>query len=328
MRRAAKTFRKYLIPHEENDHKPHLLRPRTVIFVCMVAIAIEAVLVFGSSYLIPRSNLFGIIAVNSLIDGTNQARLAENIPALRENPLLDAAALQKANDMVKNNYFAHTSPAGLTPWYWFNKAGYQFAAAGENLAVDFADSDVVTRAWLDSPEHRANILNAGFTEIGMAAAQGTFDGHPAIYVVELFGSPAVASVSAPVSAPAIHVAEETPKPAPEPVIAANANNTFASVKGASAEIIPPAAASAPPPAAAPAHAANIVRAAVADPVQTVDYFYLAIVLIFLGALLTDIFVKIKIQHPQPILGGMLVILLVGLCIIINEHSGIAAVTIL
>ena len=97
--------------------------------------------------------------------------------------------VDKANDMVANNYFAHTSPSGLTPWYWFEQVGYGFTYAGENLAVNFSDSQDVTNAWMNSAEHRANILNANFTQIGIATATGTYNGAPATYVVEDFGTP-------------------------------------------------------------------------------------------------------------------------------------------
>jgi len=88
--------------------------------------------------------------------------------------------------MAANSYFAHTSPSGVTPWDWFEKVGYQFSYAGENLAVDFSNSQDVTNAWMNSPEHRSNIMNSNFTQIGMATAQGTLNGQPATFVAEEF----------------------------------------------------------------------------------------------------------------------------------------------
>jgi hypothetical protein len=92
--------------------------------------------------------------------------------------------------MVANNYFAHTSPYGITPWHWFKEVGYTFRFAGENLAVNFLESRDVQQAWLNSPTHRANVLNPNFTEIGIATAYGTYKGANTAYVVELFGTPA------------------------------------------------------------------------------------------------------------------------------------------
>ncbi len=313
MKRVFKTLKNYLIPGEGNDHRPHLLRPQAVVFVIAVALVVESIFLFGASYVAPRSRLFGLIVANALIDGTNAARAADNLTALHENPLLDAAAQDKANDMVANNYFAHTSPAGLTPWYWFEKVGYPFSSAGENLAVNFADSADVTNAWLNSPEHRVNILNAGFTEIGMATAQGTFNGVLAVYVVELFGAPSAAPIALANNAKPTAAAVSVPQPA------------FVAVKGATTQTAPAAAVAAVP---TPSGASNFVQTAAADPRRTVDYIYLAIAILFAAALLVNIFVKIRIQHPQVILGGMLVILIAGLFIVLNQHFGSAGTVVL
>ena len=339
-------LKNYFIPHKGNDHRPHILRPKAVLFVCVIAIIAESAFLAGSSFIIPRSQLFGLIVVPTLIDGTNAARTADGLAALRENGLLDAAAQEKANDMVKNDYFAHTSPAGLSPWYWFENVGYNFTSAGENLAVNFADSSDVTAAWLNSPEHRANILNSAYTEIGMATAQGTYNGEPAVYVVELFGAPAAAvapslSPVATAQAAAPPVAAATAKPVVKtpPVIVPTNDSAAVAIQGAATQTAPATTPVVPAPVSASASAvlsastvsapqANIVQQAVADPRETVDYFYLAIAIIFAAALLLDIFVKIRIQHPQVIMGGMLVILIAGLFIVLNQHFGGAGVVVL
>ncbi len=352
-----KKLKYYFIPHEGNDHKPHILRPKAVAFVCLVAIVVEGVFLLGSSFVIPRVKLFGLIIANALVDGTNQARATADLPALRESGLLDAAAQKKANDMVTNNYFAHTSPSGLTPWYWFQNVGYQFAVAGENLAVNFADSADVTNAWLNSPDHRANIMNAGFSEIGMATAQGEFQGHPAVYAVELFGTPAVSAMPFVATAAAASPTESatTTKttarvPVTKPIavvpllIATNSANStsqqnFVMVKGAQTETASAttagatttaggALASAQAPAQSPPPQTNLVQSAFADPRRTVDYFYFGIAILFAIALSLNIFVRIHVQHPQLILGGMLVILLAGLFIVLNQHFGASGVVIL
>lgn len=65
-----------------------------------------------------------------------------------------------------------------------------YAHAGENLAVHFTDSSEVVDAWMDSPSHRANIVNAQYAEIGVGTARGTFEGFETVFVVQLFGTPA------------------------------------------------------------------------------------------------------------------------------------------
>ena len=342
MKRVRRTLKKYFVPHEENEHKPHLLRARSVVFVLIVAIIIESSFLFGSSYLAPRSRLFGIIVTNALVDETNAGRAQNNLPALRENSLLDVAARAKANDMATNNYFAHTSPAGLSPWYWFEQAGYQFEYAGENLAVNFSDSQDITNAWMNSVEHRANILNASFTDIGMATATGTYEGHLAVYVVELFGTPVP---PAPPAEPIAFVnsasAAGNTSPAAAPVTTGKPTTTSHFAKNKPIANIPPAATSGNfvtatssiatgttvvlGPAAvagmtAPiAPQSNPIQHAAANPRQVVDYLYLAIIALFAVALGINIFVKIRIQYPQLIFGGMLVILVAGLLIILNQH---------
>ena len=65
------------------------------------------------------------------------------------------------------------------------------------MAVNFSDSQDVTNAWMNSPEHRANILIANFTQVGIAIATGTIEGHPAVYVAEEFGTPSPLMAAAP-----------------------------------------------------------------------------------------------------------------------------------
>ncbi len=144
---------------------------------------------------------------------TNQDRQKNNLSLLATNVTLAAAAKLKADDMASKGYFAHTSPEGHTPWYWFSKAGYQFIYAGENLAVNYMESDAVQNAWLNSPTHRANIMNSNFTEMGVATASGIYNGQKTTFVVELFGMPATQKLATTTSStPNIPV---TTTPAPE-----------------------------------------------------------------------------------------------------------------
>ena len=222
MKMVKQTAKKYFIPHAENDYKPHLLRPRTIAFVCMVALVAESAFVFGIKYVIPQSKLFGIVEANALVDETNQNRVADHLPSLQVSPLLQAAAQEKANDMATKGYFAHTSPQGLTPWYWFENVGYSFSYAGENLAVNFSDSQDVTTAWMNSPEHRANILSSNFTQIGIATAQGVYEGQSTTFVVEEFGTPAAAPVAFVNTASAASI----PTVAPSVPVLASAKKTL------------------------------------------------------------------------------------------------------
>ncbi len=161
-----------------------------------------------------------------VIERTNAERADLGKSTLRRNSVLDEAARMKAQHMANNQYFAHYAPDGTSPWFWFDKAGYTYAHAGENLAIHFTDSDEVVEAWMDSPTHRANIVNGLYTEIGVGTAKGTFDGYDTVYVVQLFGAPAAAPVVKTIPAvaqaqpaPAAQVAQATPSESEAPAVA-------------------------------------------------------------------------------------------------------------
>ncbi len=178
--------RNYLLPHEENDFKPLLFTE-----VSLLTIALGAVLLFASSvttsHLVKNSSLFAGVYSSVLIDLTNSARAKEDLPILTKNVLLEEAAQLKANDMATKKYFAHTSPEGITPWFWLTKVGYHFLYAGENLAEGFNESSDVNKGWLNSPSHKANIISPHFTDIGIATAKGNYKGSSTVFVVEYFG---------------------------------------------------------------------------------------------------------------------------------------------
>jgi hypothetical protein len=127
---------------------------------------------------------------DTVIEITNEEREKHSLNSLSRNPLLDQAALLKAEHMKENQYFAHYSPEdSISPWYWFEKVGYEYVNAGENLAIYFNESKDVVEAWMDSPLHRDNILKDNYTEIGVAVVQGIYQDHETSYVVQLFGTP-------------------------------------------------------------------------------------------------------------------------------------------
>lgn len=156
-----------------------------------------------------RSDNYAAVVSAVLVDLTNSDRASSNIDGLTVNPLLTEAAQAKANDMASKGYFAHISPQGLDSWYWFKLVGYKFEYAGENLAVDFSDSNDVNNAWLNSPTHRENIMNGHYTEIGIATAAGYYEGHPTVFVVQMFGTPQ------PETSSQTKIVEVTPKKATE-----------------------------------------------------------------------------------------------------------------
>lgn len=128
------------------------------------------------------------IAPDVVVDLVNYARRQEGVAVVEKNNQLEKAAKAKVQDMFAHNYFAHTSPEGVSPWHWLDNAGYDYRYAGENLAMNFTDPLSQQQAWMQSASHRKNILNAKYTEIGVAVAQGVIDGHETTVTVQLFGS--------------------------------------------------------------------------------------------------------------------------------------------
>jgi uncharacterized protein YkwD len=103
---------------------------------------------------------------------------------------LDAAASAKLKDLFAKQYFEHISPTGVGPSDLAKGSGYEYAVIGENLALgNFKDDQELVQAWMDSPGHRANILNLGYTEIGIAVGQGLFEGRRTWIAVQEFAKP-------------------------------------------------------------------------------------------------------------------------------------------
>ena len=129
------------------------------------------------------------ISAGEMISLTNKSRAEAGLPSLLVNEKLAKAAREKAGDMFEFQYFDHDSPSGLTPWDFIRSAGYDYSYAGENLAIDFVTATGVHQALMESSSHRENILNSNYTEIGIAAIEGVFDGNKSIIIVEEFGAP-------------------------------------------------------------------------------------------------------------------------------------------
>ncbi len=152
--------------------------------------------------LFPASSILADgITAQKVVQLVNRERLSQGINALVENIALNKAAQDKANDMIKNDYFAHTSPSGVSPWYWIEKNGYNYKYAGENLAINFTSVDNQHEAWMASQTHRKNILNPSYKEIGVAVAEGKVDGNISTITVQLFGTEMVAVSRSPENSP-------------------------------------------------------------------------------------------------------------------------------
>ncbi|MDO8523540.1 MAG: CAP domain-containing protein [bacterium] len=132
-----------------------------------------------------------VLTKAGVIERTNiERRNNGGLPALTGNTKLNAAAQAKLKDMFAKQYFEHVSPSGVGPGDLVEAQGYDYILSGENLALgNFAgDQDLVT-AWMNSPGHRANILNNRYQEIGVAVGKGMFEGRETWLAVQEFGMP-------------------------------------------------------------------------------------------------------------------------------------------
>ena len=186
-------IKQQFIPNKENDYNPHVLQKSAVVGMAILILLTFAISNIQSFLWISSDWLVSTVLPAVIVSETNIARADDALVELQRNDLLDIAAQEKAEDMAKLGYFSHTSPAGVNPWYWFKDVGYNYVHAGENLAVHFTDSEDVVTAWLNSPTHRDNILNANYREIGVGSARGTYEGYDTIFVVQLFGTPAASA---------------------------------------------------------------------------------------------------------------------------------------
>lgn len=130
------------------------------------------------------------IAKTDVIDLVNRDRLAIGLNPLTEDPQLTLAAQAKVQEMFSHDLFDHYMPDGHTPWDFILTSGYDFAYAGENLAMGWLTAENQHYAWMGSATHRQNILNPLYEDTGVAVVEGVLEGLKTTLVVQLFGQTA------------------------------------------------------------------------------------------------------------------------------------------
>lgn len=307
-------MKEYLIPGEHNN-----FRPRIFDGISAASLAILVIVLFVTSAAIPailnNTGLLSAIYPAALVDLTNEARVSSSLSPLTINEDLTLAAQLKASDMASKGYFSHNSPEGTTPWYWIGVSGYKFIYAGENLAVDFSYSKDVNDAWLASTSHRDNILSPNFTEIGIAIAEGEFEGKETTYVVQMFGTPAPV-VERPVVnnvEPKVIVKEQVETETEKYIEVQNEEITVEEPVGAVRQ------------AEAPGYDKYVTwyEWVALNPEKTIEYaLYTAASLIAI-LLILMIFINIKIQHPKSLTYGFFILAILLISIYLHR-SGIAS----
>jgi len=190
---------------------------KSVIVLAIVAILVQIALVAGSELFNPAKQLTdsqiltqladreifapdplkgsmsgsgATLSVAGVFSETNRHRAVAGLSTLTSNDQLNLAAAAKLKDMLNQQYFEHINPDGRGPAEVVEAAGYSYLRTGENLALgNFSSDQNLVQAWMDSPGHRANILNDGFTEIGVAVGHGFFEGQDVWLSVQSFGLP-------------------------------------------------------------------------------------------------------------------------------------------
>lgn len=184
----SRHLRDFFVPDARNNYTPHAVSHRNLSFYAGLMFSVKLLTLFSLD-LLPQNQAFSsAVTQENVLQLTNYSRQAFGLGELKINTELSKAAQAKALDMLKNQYFAHNSPAGLTPWDFIKAQGYNYIIAGENLAVNFYTSESLESAWMNSPEHKANILNKDFQDIGIGISSGTLKGLKATVVVQMFGS--------------------------------------------------------------------------------------------------------------------------------------------
>lgn len=182
-----KFLKDHLLPHPGNNHHPHLLHHRNLFSMGAMLLMMKAATVIAPILLPGVASQASVITPQNIVVLTNTTRREIKASQLTEDPILDKAAQQKADDMVANSYFGHESPSGKTAMDLILAQGYPAKIAAENLAVRYTEAESVQNSWLLSPTHRENIINPEYKDIGVGVAKGPYKGSNAIFVVQLFG---------------------------------------------------------------------------------------------------------------------------------------------
>lgn len=251
--------------HQHKRHGHHQKRTNHFLKVYSPYIPLTLIVITGlvfSSFWQPKTSKHGVLAyatdvsISDLLAITNQQRETNSVADLSLNNKLNSAAQAKANDMVARNYWSHNGPDGSPWWQFINNAGYSYSSAGENLAYGFLTSNDTVTGWMNSPGHRANMLNGTFSEVGFGFANSAdFNGSgEETVVVAEYGQPtggaapaAVATTPAPkvqaqttTPAPAPATTETAPAPAPVPITQKSTTSTKQVSQQKKASTEPPA----------------------------------------------------------------------------------------
>ncbi len=337
----------HIVPHHGNDHRPHLLRGRSVARVIAAALLLQALFTALYFDVLPADQFLARIMPQSLVAMANGERAERNLPRLEHDEKLQEAAELKARHMAENGYFSHTGPDGTDPWHWLEKAEYDYQYAGENLAVNFVDSKDVMRAWMESPEHRENVLNRHYTEIGIGTATGEYDGRETVFIVQYFGHPADALAGPGPASGDVQTEQQEETRERETNTGTAADNTTPdqpaeSRREGDAPAEPPGEAagaategSGTGTVTAGAESAGTtvplvsrVTGTLASPHYLVSLVYTGLLGVFALAFLLKLAIRLEREHHPLLLNGLLVAVVIGALFVLTNHLALSQASIL
>lgn len=193
LHRVRRSVKHAVVPHKANGFRPHAIRWKGIAAALVAVAALQFIPQPAAEVQVLGQHTD--VTSQYLLDDTNAERLAADVAPLEINDRLSAAATKKARDMFDKQYWAHVSPQGTAPWYWFGDVQYRYTYAGENLAKGFRTSGALISAWMNSPEHRDNMLNPNYKDVGFAVIEGELKGEKTKLVVAMYGAPAGASLA-------------------------------------------------------------------------------------------------------------------------------------
>lgn len=185
-------LRHLFLPKESNNYRSGFLHHKVILSLVLLFVAAGILTSFVKTNFPAVLGLSANIPAEQLLILTNQQRQDNGLGALTDNQQLDLAAANKAADMFSKDYWAHNAPDGTMPWTFIKGAGYNYVYAGENLARGFNSASDVITAWMNSPEHRQNVLSPNYQNVGFAVATGKLGGEDTVLVVEMLGSTSLA----------------------------------------------------------------------------------------------------------------------------------------
>ena len=126
---------------------------------------------------------------DTVITLVNQERTAAGCPALTPNDTLIQVARAHSQDMAVHRFLEHAGSDGRTPAQRVQDAGYQFRIVAENVAAGRLTPESAVQGWMESPEHRTDILNCELRDTGVGVVEAPDDPTYGIYWTHLFATP-------------------------------------------------------------------------------------------------------------------------------------------